>query len=302
VSQQSLTTAGDEPAESAWAKLNLGLRVLSRRQDGFHDLVGVFQTVSLADDLRIRDAPRLELTCSDPALPTGEQNLAFRAAQLYLHEVGGSPCQIHLHKRIPAGAGLGGGSADAAAVLRAMERRASRPAGAPALAQLGAQLGSDVPFALYGGTALVEGRGERVQPLVWAAPATWYVLVCPQAPVDTGWAYAELARQRAGSRLSDSDAYRRFIGSARGGRLDATGLWSVIDNDFQPLIEGAKPIVARASQLRAGTGPLTHSMSGSGSTVYGVYDDRTAAERAALKLGAAGYPVFLCTPVPAATS
>lgn len=304
MSAQALTNPEGALEEPAYAKVNLGLKVLSRRQDGFHDLVGLYQTVSLHDSLRIASAPTLGLTCTEPALPTGPANLAWRAAELYLREAGGTSCHIELTKRIPAGAGLGGGSADAAAVLRVLDRRASRSLGATALAELAARLGSDVPFALLGGTALVEGRGERVRPLAWDAGDLWYLLVCPPEPVATAWAYAELSRGRdngdlASRALSDRGPYLSFVDSARGGRIEAARLWTVLDNDFQPLVERAKPIVARARQSLAGTAPLATSMSGSGSTVYGVYDDRTVASRAAERLRAAGYPVFLCTPVAA---
>ena len=300
MSKQSLTSSGGELVESARAKLNLGLRVLSQRQDGFHDLIGLFQTVSLADRLYMRPARRLEVTCSDPAVPPGPGNLAYRAAELYLREAGTRPWHVHIEKAIPAAAGLGGGSADAAAVLRGLDRAASRPLGLGALTRMAGQLGSDVPFALQGGTALVEGRGERLLPLRWSTESVWYVLVCPRVPVDTAWAYAELDRQRRDhpNDLSESDPYRTFLDQARGGLVDANRLWSVLHNDFQPLVERAKPIVARASQALAATDPLAHSMSGSGATVYGIYDDRTAAKRAARGLREAGFPVFLCTPCP----
>ncbi len=300
MSHQSLTDNSESRQERACAKLNLGLKILSRRQDGFHDLLSVFQTVSLCDTVRVTLATDITLNCSDPTLPTGAENLAWRAADLYHREVGGDGSHIELTKRIPAGGGLGGGSADAAAVLRALDRLASEPLGLGRLAELGAHLGSDVPFAVRGGVMLIEGRGERLLPLTWAAPPRWWcLLVYPPIPVSTTWAYAELARRRAAEEvLSDSSPYSTLISSARGGCLDADGLWPVLENDFQPLVESIKPIVARASQLLADTAPLAHSMSGTGSTVYGIYDDRAAARRAETILQAAGYPVFLCTPVP----
>ena len=114
MSHQSLTNNSESRQERACAKLNLGLKILSRRQDGFHDLLSVFQTVSLCDTIRVTLATDITLNCSDPTLPTGAENLAWRAADLYHREVGGDGCHIELTKRIPAGGGLGGGSADAA--------------------------------------------------------------------------------------------------------------------------------------------------------------------------------------------
>ena len=297
---QSLTNNLNDLVELAYAKVNLGLQILSQRQDGFHDLLSVFQTVSLCDTVIVTPAADITLVCSDPSLPGGEQNLAWRAADLYRSQTGSGGCHIRLTKQIPAGAGLGGGSADAAAVLRALDRLASRPLGAAQLARLGAELGSDVPFAVTGGTCLVQGRGERLSPLAWQTSADWWcLLVCPPEPVDTDWAYAELARRRADKNLSISSPYSILVGSTSGGCLDANKLWSVIENDFQPIVESIKPIVARASQLLADTAPRAHSMSGSGSSVFGIYDDRAVACYAESILRAAGYPVFLCTPVSA---
>ena len=298
VSHQSLTNDSSSCQERAYAKVNLGLKVLSPRQDGFHDLLSIFQAVSLYDTISVTPAQDISLTCSDASLPTGPDNLAWRAADIYRLETGTGGCRIELTKQIPAGAGLGGGSADAAAVLRSLDQLASRPLGLTQLAELGARIGSDVPFCVLGGTMLVEGRGERLSPQSWAAPPTWwFVLVCPTVPISTGWAFAELKRKRQIQSLSDLSPYATLISSARGGYLDADKLWSVLENDFQPLVEGTKPIVARASQLLADTAPLAQSMSGSGSTVYGIYDDRTAARHAESILRAAEYPVFVCTPV-----
>lgn len=315
MSHQSLTgdlsdhfPAVEACRELAFAKVNLGLKVLSQRQDGFHDLLSLFQAVSLHDTVTVtpdRGTHRISLQCSDPELPGGPDNLAWQAAQLYQRQCAGPGCHIDLVKRIPAGAGLGGGSADAAAVLRALDRLAPEPLGLSRLADMGAQLGSDVPFAVHGGTMLVEGRGERLLPQAWCRPPAWWmVLVCPPSPVSTPWAFGELAKRRAGVRrvemqgLSDSSPYATLLCSARGGCLDAEALWSVVDNDFQPLVEDTKPIVAHASRLLADTDPLAHSMSGTGSSVYGIYDDRIAARNAETILRAAEYPVFLCTPVP----
>ncbi|MEE2658573.1 MAG: 4-(cytidine 5'-diphospho)-2-C-methyl-D-erythritol kinase [Candidatus Latescibacterota bacterium] len=289
--EQSLTHI----RETAPAKLNLGLKVLGRRADGFHEIAGVFQAVNLCDEVLVSPADRLQLSCSDPDLESPD-NLALRAAELYLSEVAGPPCRIEVTKRIPAGAGLGGGSADAAAVLRALNKRAGLPLDPNALAALGEQLGSDVPFAVIGGTAWVTGRGDRVQPLHWLQTNAHYLLVFPQVQVDTAWAYGQLQSgpYDEASVLSESTPYLILMRSVRGGRVDAKGLFAVLENDFQSSVERAKPIVARASSLLADTQPLAQSMSGSGSTVYGIYDDRPSAQRAADKLSAAGLPVFLC--------
>ncbi|MDA0337100.1 MAG: 4-(cytidine 5'-diphospho)-2-C-methyl-D-erythritol kinase, partial [bacterium] len=298
MSHQSLTNNSISCVEYAHAKINLGLKVLSPRQDGFHDLLSIFQAVSLCDTIAVTLATDMSLSCSDASLPMAADNLAWRAAELYHRETGIGGCHIELTKVIPAGAGRGGGSADAAAILRALDRLAQKPLGLARLAELGAEIGSDVPFAVRGGTMLVEGRGERLSPQAWTtAPDWWYLLVCPPAPVATDWAYRQLRLTRETRGLSNPSPYANLVSSARGGYLDARKLWSVLENDFQPLVEETKPIVARASQLLADTAPLAQSMSGSGSTVYGIYDDRTAALRAKAILRQEQYPVFVCTPV-----
>lgn len=286
----------------AHGKLNLGLRVLGRRQDGYHDLASLFQTVDLADDVTLTPSAQLSLQCDDGDVPPETQNLAWRAADLYLREAGGKPVHIDLVKRIPMGAGLGGGSADAAAVLRGLNRLASRPLAADQLGHLGAQLGSDVPFSIQGGTMVVEGRGDRLTPVEWDPEGLelHYLLVDPGTQVSTPWAFSQLGRGISSQNtvLSSSDPYLSFLDSARGGRVPVRRLLEVIVNDFQPVVERAKPIVARASQALAALTPSACSMTGSGSVVYGIYVDRIAARHAAEQLRRQGYPVFLCTPVP----
>ena len=149
----------------AFAKLNLTLEVLGRRGDGYHEVRTILQTVDLADQLEIRPYPSLRVECDDPAL-NGEANLAWRAAKALARSRSIQPrASIFIQKRIPVGMGLGGGSSDAAAALIALNQLWGLSLGAEELAQVAAELGSDVPFFLWGGTALAEGRGERVKPL-----------------------------------------------------------------------------------------------------------------------------------------
>nr|MBA3846538.1 4-(cytidine 5'-diphospho)-2-C-methyl-D-erythritol kinase [Planctomycetota bacterium] len=154
---------------SAPAKVNLHLEVLGRRGDGFHALETIFQTLELADEVSVELVPGpdgIVLTCDDPTLPTDARNLAWRAAEAFRarRPVAGR-CDVHLRKRIPAGAGMGGGSSDAAAVLRALSALVSAPPSSDELAAIAAELGSDVPFFLTGGTAHALGRGEIITPL-----------------------------------------------------------------------------------------------------------------------------------------
>ena len=180
------------------AKINLNLRVLGRREaTGYHDIETWMVPVTLADKLRVEltETPGITLTCSDPDLDNGADNLAWKAAELFLretnHEGGAS---IELHKHIPHGAGLGGGSSDAAAVLNALNQQVPCPLDARALEQLAAQLGSDTPFFIRGKAAIARGRGELLEqgPLPAALDL---LLLKPPFPVPTAWAYAAYAKK-----------------------------------------------------------------------------------------------------------
>ena len=149
--------------EGAFAKLNLTLDVTGIRDDGYHDICSVMQAITLHDDVEIDldTGKPWKLTCEKEDIPTDETNLAWKAARVFFDALGGEPdgLEIRITKRIPSQAGLGGGSADAAAVLRALNRHRGYPLSVYALCELGAQVGSDVPFCVLGGTALCEGRG-----------------------------------------------------------------------------------------------------------------------------------------------
>ena len=156
-------------AEGAFAKINLTLDVLDRREDGYHDIRSILQTVALRDDIELLldTGTGWRIECETAGIPLDETNLAWRAARVFFDTFGGEPdgLTIRITKRIPSGAGLGGGSADAAAVLRALNRWKDYPLSVYALCELGAQIGSDVPFCVLCGTALAEGRGERLTKL-----------------------------------------------------------------------------------------------------------------------------------------
>ncbi|MFM7374427.1 MAG: 4-(cytidine 5'-diphospho)-2-C-methyl-D-erythritol kinase [Chthoniobacterales bacterium] len=183
---------------AAPAKINLNLRILGRSEaTGYHDIETWMVPITLADELRVKltDAPGITLTCSDPDLDNGADNLAWKAAELFLRETkheGGT--SIELHKHIPHGAGLGGGSSDAAAVLKALNKQSPRPLDVRALEKLGAQLGSDVPFFIRGAAAMARGRGEILEPHPLPQPLD-LLLLKPPFPVPTAWAYAAYAKK-----------------------------------------------------------------------------------------------------------
>lgn len=177
---------------AAPAKINLNLRVLGRNgATGYHDIETWMVPVTLADELRVevREAPGIALTCSDPELDNGSGNLAWKAADLFLRETK-HPCgaAIELHKHIPHGAGLGGGSSDAAAVLKALNEQAGRPLDEAALENLGARLGSDVSFFIRAQASMARGRGELLEPRPLPQPLD-LLLIKPPFAVETAWAY-----------------------------------------------------------------------------------------------------------------
>jgi 4-diphosphocytidyl-2-C-methyl-D-erythritol kinase len=267
----------------AQAKVNLALRILAREASGFHQIETVFQRLALADAVTVRETEGRSLDVrfaeETRAVDLGpvEQNLAWRAAEAYA-AVAGAPrgWAIEIEKRIPVGGGLGGGSADAAAVLRALDALAARPLGAAALVDIAARLGADVAFLTSDSElALAWGRGERMLDLP-PLPAAPVQLVVPDFGVNTGQAYSALAAHRAAGHLSAGAAWRspRSLGSWSAVAADAV-------NDFEPVVFEQHPELAT---VRARLGALPQVvlalMSGSGSTLFAVLEQGAAAPRA----------------------
>ncbi len=260
---------------TAPAKLNLTLEVLGQRPDGYHEIRSVFLAVSLADELRFapRGDGRIVLDCNDPHLPVDEHNLVVKAA-LLLRTTSGLPAatgaSITVRKNIPVGAGLGGGSSDAAASLLALNRLWDAGASPDELARMGADVGSDVPFFILARSALVSGRGELIAPAAFPRPYH-FVLVYPGFPVSTAWAYRALRLE-----LTKRPEYSKMLLSRCLAGAPPDEIAGLLHNDFEPTVAARHPNVARAKQdlLRAGAcGAL---MSGSGSAVFGIFPDRVS--------------------------
>ncbi|MGA2394827.1 MAG: 4-(cytidine 5'-diphospho)-2-C-methyl-D-erythritol kinase [Candidatus Lustribacter sp.] len=247
------------------AKINLTLEILNRQDDGYHRLRSVMLPIALEDEIGIEPAERFSFAC-EPAALTGD-NLVVRA--LAAAGMEGAPLAVELHKRIPVGAGLGGGSSDAAAMLRAAIDGALGTAGAHDWIAVARALGSDVPFFLTGTGALVEETGERVTAL-GALPPWWVVVLAPDVHVDTGDAYRRLAAARAQtpppSRPRAGSASLRALEAVQRG--DYAAAIAAATNDFEPLIAAAYPPVAAALRaLQAAHAP--HAMlSGSGGATF----------------------------------
>ena len=251
--------------EPAYAKLNLTLDVLGKRVDGYHDLKSVMQTISMRDDIEIDigTGEPWSLLCDKEDIPCDERNLAWKAARIYLDTIKKDPegIQIRITKRIPSQAGLGGGSADAAAVLRALNRHYDYPLSIAALAELGAQVGSDVPFCVIGGTAVVEGRGERLRKLP-DMPDCIFVICKPDFSVSTPELYAKLDEQTIGKRPNHIAMEKAILDGDLGSV--AQNLWNV----FDPVVTGEHLELNYIKSIFNSYGSAGQQMTGSGSAVF----------------------------------
>ena len=270
-----------EVRERACAKLNLSLDVTGKRDDGYHELVMLMQTVSVADELQLslNESGKVTASCSLRFIPTDERNLAVRAAQCFLCAVGmeGVGVHIHMDKRIPVGAGMGGGSADAAAVLRGMDLLLETRLGRAALEKLAEQIGSDVAFCVAGGTSLARGRGERLEDLP-AMPDCRFVICKPEFSISTPELYRRI----------DETALRRHPDTA--GLLQALEQGELRElcrrmyNVFEDVPDRRMRTVREIKGRLLDHGALGAMMTGTGSAVFGVFEDAQAAETACAAL------------------
>ena len=256
--------------EGAFAKINLTLDVLGKREDGYHDLKSVMQTISMRDDVEIdvdTDKPWL-LQCDKDGIPCDERNLAWKAAKVFYEQtkLTTSGITIRITKRIPVEAGLGGGSADAAAVLRALNRHYGHPLSIMALAEIGSLVGSDVPFCTLCGTAMVEGRGERLRKLP-DMPDCCFVVCKPDFSSST----PELYRQ-----IDETEIPKRPDHQAMESALLAGDLGKVAENVynvFDPLVTSDHLELNYIKSIFNSYGAVAYQMTGSGSAVFAIVPD-----------------------------
>ena len=268
---------GKSCCRKAYAKINLTLDVGEERPDGFHDVTMIMQSIALWDEvtMQLRSDGEIHLSCNLPYLVRGEKNIAYRAARLFLTSCGRTEgVDIRLFKKIPVAAGLAGGSTDAAAVLKGLNALLQTGLSVRQMCRLGEQLGSDIPFCLIGGTCLATGRGEKIR-RIEAMPEGYLVLVKPDFGISTPWAYAHFDPQ-AVQRRPDVEAMHRAI---RSGRLSAVGDEMV--NLLEPAALSEYPILSTIKEELRRQGAAGVLMSGSGPTVYGLFERPEAAEAAA---------------------
>lgn len=264
------------------AKINWMLRILGKREDGFHEIETIFQTISLADSLTFAPSDRLSLSCDDASIPVDESNLVMRAANEMICRFGAPTVAIDLRKRIPAGGGLGGGSSDAAATLSFLARHATHPPSPENLRALALELGSDVPFFLKGGTCYATGRGEALLPLA-DQNSVPMLLVLPDEGVATGDAYGALRRARDACEVPEGEP----VGFDVCHELATRGLLgdtTMLVNDFEDVVFRMRPSLRDIHARVRGTGAIWTRMSGSGSTIAGAYDSVAKRNRALERL------------------
>ncbi|HEY9642402.1 MAG TPA: 4-(cytidine 5'-diphospho)-2-C-methyl-D-erythritol kinase [Coleofasciculaceae cyanobacterium] len=275
------------------AKINLYLEIIGDRPDGYHELAMILQSIALADrvDLRANGTDYMRVQCTDPQVPTDESNLAYRAAALMAQQfpeayrkLGG--VDIRLEKQIPMGAGLAGGSANAAAVLVGMDLMWGLGLTQSEIQDLAAQLGSDIPFCVAGGTAIATGRGEQLAPL--PSLDTLHVVLAKYRSigVSTPWAYKTYRQQFSSSYISDREGQagrqqRMHSGAIVGAiaQRDGKHIGQLLYNDLEKVVLPAYPKVAHLRQTLAQMNPLGVLMSGSGSTVFALVETSAQAEQ-----------------------
>ena len=257
----------------SYAKINLSLRVLGRRDDGFHELCTVFQTVSLNDDLGFarqvlgQSAPEVALTCSDDTIPTDRRNLIIKAANALRKRYKiNRGAQIHLEKRIPSPGGLGGGSSNAAVTLIGLARLWDIPVKTDELTEIAQELGSDVPFFLHGGTATGTRRGEKIE-VMDDFPAKFLAIVTPDIDIPTRPVFEALNAPNLTMLALES-----ILNVCRFDVKSVDFLRSAMKNDLETVVFGAFPEVERVKHTLLELGAVHAGMSGSGASVFAIFD------------------------------
>jgi 4-diphosphocytidyl-2-C-methyl-D-erythritol kinase len=272
------------------AKLNIRLKVVGRRPDGYHDLVSLMVPVTIFDTLDFSPGPPgITLSCEEGGLPEDEGNIVFRAALAFFARIGVRPAlSISLRKNIPVAAGLGGGSSDAAATLTTLNRMYGTPLSGNEMADAALGLGADVPFFLHNRPSVATGVGECLEPIeCW--PASWYVVVTPPLAISTAWVYDRL-EMNAAPASADADRpdmqrlrltnreYDTILASLKKDRPD---IRSLLENDLETVTASRYPVIDAVKKLLLETGAEGALMTGSGPSVFGIFRSEEAARKAA---------------------
>lgn len=258
------------------AKVNYRLDVLRRRPDGYHDLRMIMQRFDLCDDVRLvlSDTPGLQVTCGREGVPDGPENIAWRAADALLSLAGRETgVEITITKRIPVAAGLGGGSSDCATVLMGLNQLLGLGLSDTRLMEIGVKLGADVPFFIFRKTALAEGIGEQLT-AIEQIPPVWLAIVNPNVPVSTAWVYQNLQL----TNRSDDFKIPRFYSSI-------ADICAILGNDLEAVTVKRYPVISEIKERLRSLGAAGALMSGSGPTVFGIFEQEDEARQAVADLG-----------------
>jgi len=281
------------------AKINLILKVLGRLPNGYHELWSIMQTVDLFDHVSLRIAPSsqgIQLTCQPSRVPQGIDNIVYRAAALVLKKARiDDGVEIQLDKHIPMGAGLGGGSSNAAATIFGLVQLFQLQWSWSEMAVLGAELGSDVPFFFHGPQALIRGWGQEVVPLAISG-FRWIVLVNPGFPIETGWAYQQIAQ----SRTQVPQLSEELLAFHQREVLGFQDILPYIENDFETALFPETPRLSEIKEKLCFLGAEVALLSGSGSTVFGVFSEKQTAVKAKDKMSDDSKFQVFCVPTSSA--
>ncbi len=267
--------------ETAYAKINIGLDIVEKRSDGYHNIDTIMQAVSLSDELYLEKAPGITIKCSDSTISVNKSNTIYIAAIAFFN-MAGIDCQkngvsVNLVKHIPSQAGLGGGSSDAAAMLRALNKLYCTNFSTSILRELALEVGSDVPFCIEGGTQRAKGRGEKLTVLSDFNDVN-IIIVMPDETVETAYAYS-LCTKAESLVHPDMQTIEKAIVEK-----DLNKLGTCIGNTFESPIFTVKPAIEKAKHDILETGAVIATMTGSGAAIFGIYDSTDTAQLAYLSL------------------
>lgn len=284
---------------SAFAKINLFLDIESKRTDGYHNIKSIMQSVSLCDTVSVeltQETDTMKLECSNPALPCDEKNLANKAALAFKKATGMSfGTIIKIEKNIPFAAGLGGGSSDAAAVLNLLNSLTASPLSKEGLIDVAAKIGADIPFCLFPGTAKVNGIGEKLEPIA-RCPKAYIVIAIKGEGVSTPKAYASLDEKYSNfeeyKNIESSQKLQNILKALSQGSLDR--VCQNLYNIFEPTVSEAHPDISILKSALLEGGALAAMMSGSGPSVFGIFNSSCLAKSSANRLSSLGARAFVC--------
>ncbi|MBW1705339.1 MAG: 4-(cytidine 5'-diphospho)-2-C-methyl-D-erythritol kinase [Deltaproteobacteria bacterium] len=252
------------------AKLNIRLKVTGRRPDGYHELVSIMVPVGLFDHLELERTRRgrIRLTCQGLSIPDNEENLVYRAARAFFSRTGLEPgLSVRLTKNIPVAAGLGGGSSNAACTLKALNDMWSNPLTSEELAELSVSLGADIPFFLKNRPCMAKGIGEILEPIEkW--PGFWYVIVTPPVKVSTAWVYANLKLKLT---TGEYDSIITYLES------ESFDIAEILENDLETVTASHFPVISTIKKALVAGGAKGALMSGSGPSVFGIFESKDQA-------------------------